>query len=92
MLHTEAETRVRQADLSLKTTQAKSKHLISDLQGQLDQQVTARVGHHINRRSSMLLSHGRSLFGCHVKFSHYSVCFIVSFEHLFSLIFSSSSY
>ena len=51
-LHSEAETRVRQADLSLKTMQANSKHLIGDLQGQLDQQVSARVGHHIRRSSS----------------------------------------
>ena len=43
-LHNEAESRVREADLSLKTVQAKSKQLIEDLQGKLEQQSTAKVG------------------------------------------------
>ena len=43
-LHNEAENRVREADLSLKAMQAKSKQLIEDLQGKLEQQATAKVG------------------------------------------------
>ena len=43
-LHNEAENRVREADLSLKTIQAKSKQLTEDLQGQLEQHADAKVG------------------------------------------------
>ncbi|KAI0216904.1 Rab GTPase-binding effector protein 1 [Lamellibrachia satsuma] len=41
-LHNEAENRVREADLSLKTIQAKSKQLTEDLQGQLEQHADAK--------------------------------------------------
>ena len=59
-LHNEAENRVREADLSLKAMQAKSKQLIEDLQGKLEQQATAKVGSFLYCR----VSPGLSQRGC----------------------------